>query len=202
MIEQTEERAGSTAYRLGAYARAASTLLGRIEGEDVGRDGLRETPSRFAKAFAFYTSGYAVNPAELLKTFEEDGYDQLVIVRDIPFYSLCEHHLAPFFGTVTIGYVPTGRVVGLSKLARLVDAYARRLQVQERFTRQVARELAEAHPLAPAGAAVTVRARHLCMESRGVQRPGATTVTSETLGVFREDARLRSEFLSLSEVER
>lgn len=181
---------------------AVESLLGSIKGEDPSREGLRETPVRFAKALGEYTAGYGQDPYLLLKSFEETGYDQLVIVRDIPFYSLCEHHLAPFFGTATVAYLPNGRVVGLSKLARLVEVFARRLQVQERLTRQIAEALLSACPLACLGSAVIVRARHLCMESRGIQRPGATTITSEMLGAFRDEPALRAEFLSLAEVTR
>lgn len=207
-MTRTNERAVAAALAGGdevvrsIRAQLVRELLETIDGEDDERDGLAETPRRFARAFEHYTSGYAVDPATLLKSFEEADYDQLVIVRDIPFYSLCEHHLAPFFGTATVAYKPTGRVVGLSKLARLVEVFARRLQVQERMTRQIAHALWESEELSPAGVSVVLRARHLCMESRGVQKPGATTVTSEVLGMFRDDFRLRAEFVSLAEVSR
>lgn len=184
-------------FELDRAALAARDLLSSIPREDVERDGLEETPMRFAKAFAQYTSGYDQDPASLLKSFESDGYDELVIVRRIPFYSLCEHHLAPFFGEATVSYLPSGRVVGLSKLARLVECFARRLQVQERLTKQVAGALADSG-LNPRGVGVVVSARHLCMEARGIQKPGTSTVTSSMLGEFRSNQALRSEFLSLS----
>lgn len=162
------------------------------------REGLQETPDRVAKAWEFWTSGYGVNPADVLKTFEDgaEGVDEMVLVKDIPFYSQCEHHMAPFFGTATIAYIPKGRVVGLSKLSRLLNVFARRLQVQERLTCQVADAMME--HLTPLGAAVVIKARHLCMESRGVCQQGHHTVTSALRGVFKEDATVRSEFLALA----
>lgn len=174
-------------------AAAASILVG-AEGET--RAGTEETPQRVAKAWAHWTSGYNVHIPDLLKCFEDgaEHYDEMVSVVNIPFYSQCEHHLAPFFGTATVAYIPTGRVVGLSKLSRLVDAYARRLQVQERMTQQVAHALME--HLRPHGAACKVQARHLCMESRGVCQQGHYTVTTALLGRFRE-AAVRAEFLAL-----
>jgi GTP cyclohydrolase I len=167
-------------------------------GEDSNRPGLLETPERVAKAWKFWCSGYGKNPAELLKTFEDgaERCDEMIVVKEIPFYTHCEHHLAPFFGTATIGYIPNGRIVGLSKLSRLLDMYARRLQVQERLTTQVADALME--HLGPLGAAVVLKARHLCMESRGVCQQGHHTVTSALRGVFKEDATARAEFLRLA----
>jgi len=142
-----------------------------------------------------WAGGYTQNPADVLKVFEDGGedYDEMIIVRGIPFYSHCEHHLAPFFGTADIGYVPNGRIVGLSKLSRLLDIFARRLQVQERLTAQVADALMD--HLQPKGAAVVVRARHLCMESRGIQKQGSETVTQIVRGVFFDDPKARNEFL-------
>ncbi len=166
-------------------------------GEDPNREGLRETPARFLKAWRAYTSGYSMEPSDVLKTFEDgaEHVDEMVIVRDIPLYSHCEHHLAPFFGVAHVAYIPNGKVVGLSKLARLVDMYARRLQVQERLTQQVAHAL-ETH-LAPRGVGVVVSCRHMCMEARGVRASGTSTVTSCLLGVLKEDVAARAELLRL-----
>lgn len=164
-------------------------------GEDPTREGLQETPSRVVRALQELTEGYRMDPAKLLATrFTSHSYDELVVVRDIPFWSLCEHHMLPFHGAVTIGYVPNGHVVGLSKLARLVHCYARRLQIQEQMTEQIANALDLA--LQPRGVGVIVRARHLCMEMRGVKAPGET-LTSFLTGVLREDARARAEFMAL-----
>lgn len=142
------------------------------------REGLRDTPARVAKAWEHWTSGYSVNIGELLKSFEDgaEHYNQLVMVKNIPFYSKCEHHLADIFGTATVAYLPSGRVLGLSKLSRLVDAFARRLQVQERMTQQIAQALIESE-LAPRWVGVYIRARHMCMESRGICQQGHYTVT-------------------------
>lgn len=163
------------------------------------RAGLTETPARFLKAMDEYTSGYCIDPASLLKTFDDgaEGYDQMVVVKGIPVYSLCEHHLAPFFGTATVAYIPNGRVVGLSKLARVVDAYARRLQVQERLTTQIADLLHQ--ELHPKGVGVVVRCRHLCMEARGIKAPGTSTVTSALHGAIKEKPEAREEFLRLAQ---
>lgn len=172
-------------------------LLSDVIGENPDRGGLVETPARVVKAWQEWTSGYGVDPACLLKTFEDgaDGVDEMVAVVDIPFYSHCEHHLAPFFGTATIAYIPKGRVVGLSKLSRLLDVFARRLQVQERLTNQIVDALME--HLSPVGAAAKLRARHLCMESRGVKQQGHHTVTTALRGAFKEQAAARAEFLAL-----
>jgi GTP cyclohydrolase I len=169
-----------------------------IEGDNMEREGLAETPKRVAKAWAHWTSGYEVDIAKLLKTFEDgaDGYDGMVIVKDIPIYSKCEHHLADIFGTATIAYIPNGRVVGLSKLSRLADAFARRLQVQERLTTQIADALVE--HLAPLGVGVLIRARHMCMESRGICQQGHHTITSALRGALREQAEARAEFMRLA----
>ncbi|OHD22923.1 MAG: GTP cyclohydrolase I FolE [Spirochaetes bacterium GWB1_59_5] len=167
-------------------------------GEDPKRGGLLDTPKRVAKAWAHWSSGYGVDIPALLKTFEDgaDGCDEMVVVKDIPFYTHCEHHMAPFFGTATIAYIPDGKIVGLSKLPRVVNAFARRLQVQERLTNQIADALQE--HLQPKGVGVVIRARHLCMESRGIQQQGHHTITSALRGVMRESALARSEFLDLA----
>lgn len=164
-------------------------------GEDLDRDGLRDTPERVLSAWREWTSGYAQNPADIFKTFEEPS-NEMVLQTDIVFYSHCEHHLAPFFGTVTIGYLPNRKVVGLSKLSRLVNIFAKRLQVQERMTRQIADALQE--HLQPIGAGVVVKARHLCIESRGVQKQGTQTITSALTGKFMNDPIVRAEFLALA----
>lgn len=171
------------------------TRLIQYIGENPERGGLIETPRRVARAWKDYTTGYAQNPADVLKVFEDGGerYDEMVLVRDLPFYSHCEHHLAPFFGTAHIAYIPNGRIVGLSKLSRLLDVFAKRLQVQERLTGQIVDALME--HLKPRGAAVSITARHLCMEARGVHKQGHTTVTTALRGVMYEDARARSEFM-------
>ena len=170
-------------------------LLRRL-GEDPGRDGLRKTPERMEKSMAHLTRGYTQSPNQLLRgaLFDVD-YDEMVIVRDIEFYSLCEHHLLPFFGKAHIAYIPKGKVIGLSKVARLVDVFARRLQVQERMTREIADSIVEA--ISPQGVAVILEAQHLCMMMRGVEKQGSMTTTSTMLGVFREGAQTRNEFLSL-----
>lgn len=166
-------------------------------GEDASREGLLETPARVAKAWLqTWASGYSKDPATILKVFEDGGesYTGAVTVKDIPIYSHCEHHLAPIFGTVTISYIPDGKIVGLSKLSRIADMYARRLQVQERLTDQIADALWE--HLKPKGVGVQIKARHMCMESRGICQQGHHTVTTSLRGVMLSDALARSEFLS------
>lgn len=167
-------------------------------GEDPLRGGLLETPKRVAKAWQFWTQGYGQDVAAVLKTFEDgaEGCDEMVIVKDIPFYTHCEHHMAPFFGTASIAYLPDGKIVGLSKLSRVLSIYARRLQVQERLTAQVAEALMT--HLEPLGCGVVIKARHLCMESRGVCQQGHHTITSALRGVFKDDAAVRGEFLRLA----
>lgn len=167
-------------------------------GEDPCRGGLVDTPRRVLKAWQHWASGYGADIPSILKTFEDgaDSCDEMVVVKDIPFYSHCEHHLAPFFGTVTVAYVPNGKIVGLSKLSRVVSAFARRLQVQERLTNQIADALQD--HLAPLGVGIVVTARHLCMESRGIEQQGSITITSALRGVMRDSASARSEFLALS----
>ena len=166
-------------------------------GEDPDREGLLETPTRFLKAWEEYTRGYREKPEEILKSFEDgaQSVDEMVIVRDIPVYSLCEHHLAPFFGRAYVGYVPDQRILGLSKISRLVEIFARRLQVQERLTNQIADAL-DTH-LQPLGVAVVIECRHMCMESRGVRHTGTATVTSALRGSIKTNADTRREFLSL-----
>ncbi len=165
-------------------------------GEDPEREGLVKTPSRVAKALRFMTKGYAEDPVEILRSalFTVDN-EEIVLVRDIDFASMCEHHMLPFMGRAHIAYLPRGKVVGLSKLARVVETYARRLQVQERLTTQVAEALQEA--LDPAGVAVIMEATHLCMVVRGVQKPNAMTVTSAMFGQFRDNASTRAELMTL-----
>ena len=176
----------------------AMLLLLNAAGEDVEREGLLETPERAAKAWLDWTSGYTMDPRDVMKTFEDGGKDcdEMVVRTNIPVYSHCEHHLAPIFGTATVAYIPDGRVIGLSKLDRLVDIFARRLQVQERMTNQIADALQE--HLQPVGCGVIVRARHLCMESRGVRHVDSNTRTSALRGVFKTDPRVRTEFLDLA----
>lgn len=183
----------------GEDASATDIPLRLLEyiGEDPTRGGLQETPKRFLAAWEEWTRGYRQEPGELLKVFEDgaEQYDEIVLVKDIPVYSHCEHHLAPFFGKAHVGYIPNGRILGLSKFARVVDVFARRLQVQERLTAQIAHALQDA--LQPAGVAVVLECRHLCMESRGVRAPGTTTTTSRMLGTFRDDPSARAEFMRL-----
>jgi GTP cyclohydrolase I len=171
------------------------TLLAEL-GEEPGRQGLKATPARVAKALRELTDGYRTDVKDVIAgaVFDQD-YDEMVVVKDIPFYSLCEHHMLPFFGHCHVGYLPNGKVVGLSKIPRLVGVFAHRLQLQERMTKEVAEALAGA--LAPKGVGVVVEARHLCMEMRGVQKPGAQLITSCMLGTFRRDPRTRAEFLDL-----
>jgi GTP cyclohydrolase I len=166
-------------------------------GEDPDREGLLETPARFLKAWEEYTRGYRERPEDILKSFEDgaQSVDEMVIVRDIPVYSLCEHHLAPFFGKAYVGYVPDKRILGLSKISRLVEIFGRRLQVQERLTNQIADAL-DTH-LQPLGVAVVIECRHMCMESRGVRHTGTATVTSALRGSIKTNADTRREFLSL-----
>jgi GTP cyclohydrolase I len=176
---------------------AFKAVLENIKGENAEREGLQETPDRVARAWEFWTSGYSEDPVKVLKTFVDgsEGVDEMVVVKDLPFYSHCEHHLAPFFGTATIGYLPKERIVGLSKLGRLLQMYSRRLQVQERLTCQIANAIDST--LNPLGCGVIVRARHLCMESRGICQQGHYTVTSALRGVFKTEDSARSEFLGM-----
>ncbi len=175
---------------------AVRTLL-RWAGDDPDREGLRDTPARVARAYDDWFSGYADDPVTFLqRTFEEvEGYDEMVVLRDIRFESHCEHHLAPIIGRAHVGYLPARKVVGISKLARVVDAYARRLQVQEKMNAQIANCIQQV--LEPKGVAVVIEAAHQCMTTRGVHKPGVTMVTSTMLGAFREDSRTRREFLAM-----
>ena len=160
------------------------------------RGGLIETPKRVAEAWREWSSGYGQDPASILKCFEDgaENYDQMIVVKNIPFYSHCEHHLAPFFGNVTIGYIPKNRIVGLSKLSRLTDIFSKRLQVQERMTGEIADSIME--HLDPQGVGVYVSARHLCMESRGIRQQGHETITTAIRGIFQEQPSVKTEFLS------
>jgi GTP cyclohydrolase I len=181
------------------HARAAAAvreLLIAI-GEDPDREGLRATPDRVARAYGEVFAGLHTDPDDVLQTTFDENHDELVLVKDIPLYSTCEHHLVPWHGTAAVGYIPgeDGRITGLSKLARVVDLYARRPQVQERLTSQVAD--AVMRRLQPYGVIVVVAAEHLCMAMRGVRKPGTTTVTSAVRGIFKDDPRTRSEALSL-----
>jgi GTP cyclohydrolase I len=165
-------------------------------GEDPAREGLRDTPERVERALRFLTGGYTMDvDATLNNALFNVDYNEMVIVRDIDFYSLCEHHLLPFFGKCHVAYIPQGRVLGLSKIPRLVDIYARRLQIQERLTNQIAETLRQ--KVEPLGVAVVIEATHLCMSMRGVEKQNSFAATSAMLGVFREDARTRMEFLEL-----
>ena len=165
-------------------------------GEDPGRDGLARTPARVAKSFRFLTEGYAQDPLAILNNaLFEVTYDEMVVVRDIDFYSLCEHHLIPFFGRVHVAYIPNGRVVGLSKIPRLVEMFARRLQVQERLTVQIADTIEQV--LQPRGVAVVAESMHLCMVMRGVEQQNAFAITSSMRGDFKNDQKMRAEFMEL-----
>ena len=180
-----------------AEAEAAVRTLILWSGEDPDREGLVDTPMRVATAFQEWFSGYDVDPVELLKrTFEETaGYDEMISLRDIRFESHCEHHLAPIIGRVHIGYLPDRRVIGISKLARLVDVFARRMQIQEKLTAQIANTINEV--LEPKGVAVVIEGQHQCMTTRGVHKSGVTMVTSRMLGAFRTDSSTRREFMSI-----
>ncbi len=175
--------------------KAVTAILAEI-GENPSRDGLERTPARVASAMRFFTKGYAQDPIETLNDalFDVD-YDEMVVVKDVDFYSLCEHHMVPFFGRVHVGYIPEGKVVGLSKIPRLVEMFARRLQVQERFTMQVAGVIEEV--LQPKGVAVVVEAKHLCMVMRGVEKQNSFAITSSMRGAFSSDSKTRSEFMEL-----
>jgi GTP cyclohydrolase I len=175
--------------------QAVISALLQIAGEDATREGLLETPARVVKAWQQWTRGYSMRAEDILKVFEDGAqdYDGMVLVKDIPIYSKCEHHLADIFGTACIAYIPNGKIVGLSKLSRLADMFARRLQVQERLTTQIANALQE--HLQPLGVGVLVRARHMCMESRGICQQGHHTVTTALRGAMKDDARTRAEFL-------
>lgn len=178
-------------------AEAAIRTLLRWAGDDPGREGLRDTPARVVRAYEEFFAGYGQDPEEILRrTFEEiDGYDEMVVLRDIRFESHCEHHMAPIIGRAHVGYLPDRRVVGISKLARVVEVYAKRLQIQEKMTAQIANTLNDV--LQPKGVAVVIEAAHQCMTTRGVHKPGVTMTTSRMLGAFREDPKTRREFMAL-----
>jgi GTP cyclohydrolase I len=177
--------------------QAVRTLL-RWAGDDPNREGLLGTPDRVVRSYEEFFQGYSENPTELLsRTFEEtEGYDEMVLLRDIPFESHCEHHMVPILGTAHVAYLPENRVVGISKLARVVEIFAKRLQIQEKMTAQIADAIQDA--LDPRGVAVVVSAQHQCMTTRGVKKPGVAMVTSRMLGAFKEDRSLKTEFLALS----
>lgn len=178
-------------------ALAAVRTLIRWAGDDPDREGLRGTPDRVVRSYDEFFAGYAENPLEILqRTFSEiSGYDEVVVLKDIPFESHCEHHMVPIVGKAHVGYLPDRRVVGISKLARVVDIFARRLQIQEKMTAEIATTILAA--LQPRGVAVVVEATHECMTTRGIHRPGVSMVTSQMLGVIRDDASTRREFLAL-----
>ena len=178
-------------------AEAAVRTLLLWAGDDPTREGLVDTPARVARAYGEFFSGYEVDPVELLaRSFEEtDGYDEMVVLRDIRLESHCEHHLVPIIGKAHIAYIPDGRVVGISKLARVLESYAKRLQIQEKLTAQVANTIDQV--LKPKGVAVVIEAQHQCMTTRGIHKPGVSMVTSRMLGAFRDDASTRREFMAM-----
>ena len=185
-----DEQTGSA-----AVAKIVRSMLEEL-GEDPDRDGLHGTPDRVARSMAFLTSGYTVDPKQVVgDALFEAEYDEMVVVRDVEMYSMCEHHMLPFYGRCHIAYLPTSKIVGLSKLARLVEVFSRRLQVQERLTTQIANAIYEI--VEPKGVGVVIEAHHLCMMMRGIQKQNSQAVTSCMLGSFRTDARTRTEFLSL-----
>jgi GTP cyclohydrolase I len=188
-VEQYDEKA------ISSISEKYKSILGEI-GEDVNREGLIKTPERVAKALAFMTSGMDSVPADILKSaiFTEDN-DEMVLVRNIEVFSLCEHHMLPFFGKAHVAYIPNGKIVGLSKIPRIVDAFARRLQVQERLTEQIRDCINDT--LEPRGVAVVIEAQHLCMQMRGVEKQGCVTTTSAFTGAFLDDPKTRKEFISL-----
>jgi len=177
------------------FEQAVTKVL-ELLGEDPKREGLLQTPSRVAKSLKFLTEGYEQHPKEILsKALFTTSNDEMVLVRDIEFYSMCEHHMLPIIGRAHVAYIPDGKVVGLSKIPRIVNVYARRLQIQEQMTEQIANAISET--INPKGVAVVVQARHMCMEMRGVQKINSTTVSSALRGLFKSDERTRNEFYSL-----
>jgi GTP cyclohydrolase I len=201
MMAKIKARAPKRKVSRAAAESAVQTLL-LWAGEDPTREGLRETPKRVVNAYGDWFSGYSSDPGEYLRrTFEEvDGYDEMVVLRDISFESFCEHHMCPIIGRAHVGYLPTDRVVGISKLARVVDGFARRFQVQEKLTAQIAGCIDDV--LQPRGVGVVIDAVHQCMTTRGVHKLGVSMVTSKMLGTFREDASTRAEFLRFIDIER
>jgi GTP cyclohydrolase I len=210
MVKRKTSKTRSTAGSIlptrdaGEVAEAQAHVRGLLAflGEDVQREGLRETPARVVRAMAEHFSGYSIDPSQYLaRTFEEvDGYDELVLVSDIELFSHCEHHMVPFVGKAHVAYIPDGRIVGLSKLARVVDVYAKRLQVQEKLTKQIA-DAIQKH-LKPQGVAVIVQCQHFCMCYRGVKKPGSWTTTSKLHGIFLKDAAARMELFTLIGLKR
>ena len=196
-LDRARARSSETERPDRAEVEAAVRTILRWTGEDPDRDGLRETPARVTRAFEEFFSGYSQDPVEILrKTFEEiEGYDEMIVLRGIRFESHCEHHMAPIIGRAWVAYIPRGRVVGISKLARAVDAFAKRLQIQEKMTAQIANTIQEV--LDPEGVAVVLKAEHHCMTTRGAHKPGTDMVTSRMLGVFRDNPITRQEFLAL-----
>jgi GTP cyclohydrolase I len=206
MKSRAKERAAGAASTKAAavteeQARDAVRTLLQWSGDDPDREGLRDTPSRVVRAYRDWFSGYLSDPADYLRrTFEEvEGYDEMIILRGIEFESHCEHHMAPIIGRAHVGYLPTNKVVGISKLARVVDGYCRRFQVQEKMTAQIARCIDDV--LKPRGVGVVIDAAHQCMTTRGVHKRGVSMVTSKMVGAFRDDARTRAEFLRFIDID-
>jgi GTP cyclohydrolase IA len=191
---QTEQDEKLRSFDTARLRKAVREIIQAV-GEDPNREGLVETPRRVADMYAEVFSGLRQDPADVLRVGFEEGHQELVLVKDIPFYSMCEHHFLPFHGVAHVGYIPNGRVVGLSKLARALEILARRPQLQERLTSQLADVIMST--LEPAGVAVVVNAEHLCLSMRGVRKPGSKTATSAMRGVFRREAATRAEFMSL-----
>lgn len=174
--------------------KLAKELLHEI-GEDIDREGLKKTPHRFAKSFEKIFGGYAKDPKEIITVFDGENYDEMIICKDIDFYSTCEHHLQPFFGKVAIGYIPNKKIIGISKLPRIIEIFSRRLQNQERLTMQIANTLKEL--LNPKGVGVVIEGKHLCMMARGVEKQNSVMTTSSYRGLFKNNSKTRSEFLRL-----
>jgi GTP cyclohydrolase I len=197
-LERAKNPDGEDAKPRRTEVEAAVRTLIRWTGDDPERDGLHETPSRVARAFEEFFVGYSQDPVEILqKTFEEiEGYDEMIVLRGIRFESHCEHHMAPIVGKAWVAYIPSGRVVGISKLARVVETYAKRLQIQEKMTAQIANTINDV--LKPQGVGVIIKATHHCMTTRGIHKPDTDLVTSRMLGVFRENAMTRQEFLNMA----
>lgn len=168
----------------------------KLIGENPSREGLLKTPTRVEKAYAHLFSGYHKNPADFVTTFQGENYDEMIIAKEIEFYSMCEHHMLPFFGKVTIGYIPNDKIIGLSKMPRLIEVFSRRLQNQERLTDQIADAMVKY--LKPKGVGVMISAQHLCMMSRGIEKQGAYVLTSSLRGLFKTKQETRSEFMSLA----